>query len=157
MNPKSISAKFASNFRISPVGSAGAALPTGFIVVCAMAFVAGVAATVYFCRSMAGGMDMPGGSARRFQPLRRWQHATPIVHGAGPDSVREVSRFGQGERLFTTETQRGFATSFQQLAFSRQLLNESGQHSDQRVSESISERISAGSGDSMVTVSRVTG
>ena len=61
MNPKSISAKFASNFRISPVGSAGAALPTGFIVVCAMAFVAGVAATVYFCRSMAGGMDMPGG------------------------------------------------------------------------------------------------
>jgi predicted metal-binding membrane protein len=26
-----------------------------------MAFVASVAATVYFCRSMAGGMDMPGG------------------------------------------------------------------------------------------------
>jgi hypothetical protein len=30
--------------------------------------------------------------------------------------------------LFTTETQRGEAASFQQLAFSRQLLNESGQH-----------------------------
>ena len=61
MNPKSISAKFASNFRTSPVGSAGAALPTGFIVVCALAFVTGVAATVYFCRSMEGGMEMPGG------------------------------------------------------------------------------------------------
>jgi predicted metal-binding membrane protein len=61
MNPKSTSAKFASNFRLSPIGGAGAALPARFIVVCAMAFVASVAATVYFCRSMSGGMEMPGG------------------------------------------------------------------------------------------------
>jgi predicted metal-binding membrane protein len=37
------------------------ALPTAFIAVCVLAFMAGVAATAYFCRSMAGGMDMPGG------------------------------------------------------------------------------------------------
>src|ERR1017187_772778 len=61
MNPKSTSAKFASNFRLSPIGGAGAALPAKLIVVCAIAFVASVAATVYFCRSMSGGMDMPGG------------------------------------------------------------------------------------------------
>src|ERR1039458_7894740 len=61
MNPKSTSAKFASNFRLSPIGGAGAALPAKLIVVCAIAFVASVAATVYFCRSMSGGMEMPGG------------------------------------------------------------------------------------------------
>jgi predicted metal-binding membrane protein len=33
----------------------------GFILSSAVVFVASVAATVYFCRSMAGGMDMPGG------------------------------------------------------------------------------------------------
>ena len=37
------------------------ALPAGFIAACALAFIGGVAATVYFCRSMGGGMDMPGG------------------------------------------------------------------------------------------------
>jgi len=36
-------------------------LPLGFPSACAMAFCAAVAGTVYFCRSMAGGMDMPGG------------------------------------------------------------------------------------------------
>ena len=50
--------------QLQPGNSAGcdkAALPAKFIVVCALAFVAGVAATIYFCRSMGGKMDMPGG------------------------------------------------------------------------------------------------
>jgi predicted metal-binding membrane protein len=61
MNPKSTSARFASNFRISPVGNATAGLPAGFILVCVLAFAGSIAATAYFCRSMAGGMGMPGG------------------------------------------------------------------------------------------------
>jgi len=36
-------------------------LPAGFIVVSVLAFVVGVSATVYFCRSMCGEMEMPGG------------------------------------------------------------------------------------------------
>src|SRR5258707_15687628 len=36
-------------------------LPAEFIAVSVLAFVAGVAATIYFCRSMSGGMGMPGG------------------------------------------------------------------------------------------------
>ena len=36
------------------------ALPAEFIVVCVLAFVAGVSATVYFCRSMCCEMEMPG-------------------------------------------------------------------------------------------------
>jgi predicted metal-binding membrane protein len=35
--------------------------PTVFIAACAIVFFAAVAATIHFCRSMAGGMDMPGG------------------------------------------------------------------------------------------------
>src|ERR1017187_9872503 len=38
-----------------------ATLPAEFIAVCAFAFAASVAGTVYFCRSMSGGMGMPGG------------------------------------------------------------------------------------------------
>ena len=60
MNPKSTLAKFASNFRIVPVGGDKATLRE-FIVICAFAFVGSVAATIYFCRSMSGGMGMPGG------------------------------------------------------------------------------------------------
>jgi predicted metal-binding membrane protein len=36
-------------------------LPAGFIVVSVLAFIVGVSATVYFCRSMCGEMEMPGG------------------------------------------------------------------------------------------------
>src|SRR5450755_3694477 len=36
-------------------------LSAEFIVVCALAFAASVAGTVYFCRSMSGRMEMPGG------------------------------------------------------------------------------------------------
>jgi predicted metal-binding membrane protein len=43
----------------SAVG-AGTALPAEFIALCAIAFAGSVAATVYFCRSMGGGMGMPG-------------------------------------------------------------------------------------------------
>src|SRR5437867_1375557 len=35
--------------------------PAEFITVCGLAFVAGVSATVYFCRSMCCEMEMPGG------------------------------------------------------------------------------------------------
>src|SRR6266446_2037966 len=38
-----------------------ATLPAEFIGVCVLAFVAGVSATVYFCRSMCCEMEMPGG------------------------------------------------------------------------------------------------
>ena len=38
-----------------------ATLPAGFIAVCVLAFVAGVSATAYFCRSMCCEMEMPGG------------------------------------------------------------------------------------------------
>jgi predicted metal-binding membrane protein len=36
-------------------------LPAEFIAVCVLAFVAGVSATAYFCRSMCCEMEMPGG------------------------------------------------------------------------------------------------
>src|SRR6266436_2852968 len=47
-----------------PKNSAGcdeATLPAEFIAVCVLAFVAGVSATAYFCRSMCCEMEMPGG------------------------------------------------------------------------------------------------
>jgi predicted metal-binding membrane protein len=45
----------------SSAGGYETTLPAEFIAVCFLAFVASVAATVYFCRSMSGGMGMPGG------------------------------------------------------------------------------------------------
>jgi predicted metal-binding membrane protein len=42
-------------------GGSDAALQVEFMAVCVLAFIAGVAATIYFCRSMSGGMEMPGG------------------------------------------------------------------------------------------------
>src|ERR1700676_2391138 len=39
----------------------GGGRPIGFVVVCTVVFGVSVAATIYFCRSMAGGMEMPGG------------------------------------------------------------------------------------------------
>jgi predicted metal-binding membrane protein len=41
-------------------GNGETALPAQFITISGFAFIAGVAATAYFCRSMAGGMEMPG-------------------------------------------------------------------------------------------------
>src|SRR5438874_13402675 len=38
-----------------------ATLPVEFIAVCVVAFIASVAATIYFCRSMCCEMEMPGG------------------------------------------------------------------------------------------------
>src|SRR5207237_5745525 len=38
-----------------------ATLPAGFMTACVLALVAGVSATVYFCRSMCCEMEMPGG------------------------------------------------------------------------------------------------
>src|SRR5207247_1082455 len=43
------------------VGRDDATLPVEFIAVCVVAFIANVAATVYFCRSMCCEMEMPGG------------------------------------------------------------------------------------------------
>src|SRR5450432_3674533 len=45
----------------NPAGLAVAALPAGFIAVCIILFITGVAATIYFCHMMSGGMQMPGG------------------------------------------------------------------------------------------------
>src|SRR6266568_6127131 len=42
-------------------GGNEATLPAEFVAVCVLAFVAGVSATVYFCRSMCCEMEMPGG------------------------------------------------------------------------------------------------
>src|SRR5713101_7299114 len=42
-------------------GGDEASLPAEFIAVCVLAFVAGVSATAYFCRSMCCEMEMPGG------------------------------------------------------------------------------------------------
>lgn len=42
-------------------GGNDATLPAEFIAVCALAFAASVAGTVYFCRSMSAGMEMPSG------------------------------------------------------------------------------------------------
>jgi predicted metal-binding membrane protein len=42
-------------------GGDEAKLQAEFIAVCALAFAASAAVTVYFCRSMSGGMEMPGG------------------------------------------------------------------------------------------------
>src|SRR2546421_8968 len=38
-----------------------AGLPAGFVAVCVLAFVASIAATAHFCRSMCCEMEMPGG------------------------------------------------------------------------------------------------
>jgi predicted metal-binding membrane protein len=38
-----------------------ATLPAKFIAICGVAFLAGVSATAYFCSSMSGEMEMPGG------------------------------------------------------------------------------------------------
>jgi predicted metal-binding membrane protein len=43
------------------VGGDEAALPADFIAICVLAFVASLAATAYFCRSMCSEMEMPGG------------------------------------------------------------------------------------------------
>src|SRR5207249_11463884 len=43
------------------VGRDDATLPVEFIAVCVVAFIASVAATIYFCRSMCCEMEMPGG------------------------------------------------------------------------------------------------
>src|ERR1041385_1868356 len=45
----------------NPAGCDEATLPAKFIAVCVLAFVAGVSATAYFCRSMCCEMEMPGG------------------------------------------------------------------------------------------------
>ena len=45
----------------NPAGYNQVTLPAGFIAVCVLAFVASVAATVYFCRSMCCEMEMAGG------------------------------------------------------------------------------------------------
>jgi predicted metal-binding membrane protein len=45
----------------SPAGGNEAARQAEFIAVCVLAFAASVAGTVYFCGSMSGGMEMPGG------------------------------------------------------------------------------------------------
>jgi predicted metal-binding membrane protein len=45
----------------SLAGSDEATLPPEFIAVCVLAFMVGVAVTVYFCRSMCCEMEMPGG------------------------------------------------------------------------------------------------
>ena len=45
----------------NPAGANEATLPAEFIAVCVLAFVAGLSATVYFCRSMCCEMEMPGG------------------------------------------------------------------------------------------------
>lgn len=42
-------------------GLVATTLPAGFIILCAFAFIASVVATIYFCRTMSGGMAMPGG------------------------------------------------------------------------------------------------
>src|SRR5216117_362941 len=42
-------------------GDEETSLPAEFITVCGLAFVAGVSATIYFCRSMCCEMEMPGG------------------------------------------------------------------------------------------------
>jgi predicted metal-binding membrane protein len=39
----------------------GTALPAEFIALCAVTFAGSFATTIYFCRSMGSGMDMPGG------------------------------------------------------------------------------------------------
>src|SRR6266700_1254386 len=45
----------------SSAGSDGTRLPAEFIAVSILVFIGAVPATVYFCRSMSGGMEMPGG------------------------------------------------------------------------------------------------
>lgn len=46
---------------LNPRKNFGTALPSGFLAICVLAFVASVLATVYFCRSMCCEMEMPGG------------------------------------------------------------------------------------------------
>lgn len=61
MNPKGTSARFASNFRVFPVNGDKAGRPVEFITLSVLAFIVSVAATIYYCRTMGGGMGMPGG------------------------------------------------------------------------------------------------
>jgi len=59
-----------------------ATLPAEFIAVCVLAFVAGVSATVYFCRSMCCEMEMPGGWTMSMMwmrmPGQSWTSSTAI-------------------------------------------------------------------------------
>ena len=50
-----------ANHRGNTAGDDETAPPAVFVAVCALAFAAGVTATVYFCRSMCCEMEMPGG------------------------------------------------------------------------------------------------
>src|SRR5882672_3787703 len=53
-----------------------ATLPAEFIAACVLAFVAGVSATAYFCRSMCCDMEMPGGWTMSMMwmrmPIQTW-------------------------------------------------------------------------------------
>ena len=49
--------------------------PLGFIVMCALAFFGGVGATAYFCHTMHGGMDMPGGWTMSMMWMRMNGHS----------------------------------------------------------------------------------
>jgi predicted metal-binding membrane protein len=45
----------------NPAGGNAVALPLGFVAFCVVSFIGSVAATIYFCRSMCCGIEMPGG------------------------------------------------------------------------------------------------
>src|SRR5258706_10342947 len=55
-------------------GGNEATLRAEFIAVCVLAFVAGVSATVYFCRSMCCEMEMPGGWTMSMMWIRMHGH-----------------------------------------------------------------------------------
>src|SRR2546428_7653291 len=72
-------------------GDEETSLPAGFIAVCVLAFVAGVSATVYFCRSRCCEMEIPGG----------WMINDQIRKGSQRNGTNRANRTDRGNRRAT--------------------------------------------------------
>ena len=107
----------------NPAGLAVAALPAGFIAVCIILFITGVAATIYFCHMMSGGMQMPGGWTMSMMwmrmPGQTWPGAAASFLGMWvvmmvammlPSLFPMISRYHQALGM-TGETKFGWLTA----------------------------------------------
>src|SRR5450432_106659 len=113
----------------NPAGLATAALPTGFIAVCILSFITGVAATIYFCHTMSGGMQMPGGWTMSMMwmrmPGQTWPGAAASFLGMWvvmmvammlPSLFPMIKRYRQALSM-TGETRSGWLTALVGLGY----------------------------------------
>src|SRR5712692_5286851 len=95
-------------------GGDEASLPAEFIAVCVLAFVAGVSATAYFCRSMCCEMEMPGGWTMSIMWMRMPGHkdrdlADEVVEADlnRPDTLQPAFAGARGVFLVTSSWLEG--------------------------------------------------